>query len=258
MTIGFRASLRETHRIMENFELDKILFDLKLDIAGWGYTRGLSHGWLLEIVYSWRDRSGHLPGVSSAPFFVSFTICAILVVPLPWINRWILEFLLVSLERRIPIWVVTDSLFSSSSSMCRWSTWRGFLKAMLRRGLLSSCVICAEREVWMNSASFRILRNLLPKETYACHWCMCIGFLDRVRSLFADRLPIFISLARLSVSLTGLIHLHYSTLSSVLSDGILISSPDSLEDHLGYFRSTFRIRRWRREFLCFTHLSRVL
>ena len=59
----------------------------------------------------------------------------------------------------------------------------------------------------MNSASFRILRDLLSKETHGCRWCMCIGFLDLVRSLVADRLPLFISLDRLSVSLNGFIHL---------------------------------------------------
>ena len=47
------------------------------------YTRGLSHCWLLEIVRSWRDRPGHLPGVSSVLFFVSTTMCAIFVFPLP-------------------------------------------------------------------------------------------------------------------------------------------------------------------------------
>jgi hypothetical protein len=33
MIIGFPSSLGENHRIMENFDLDKIRFDLKLDIA---------------------------------------------------------------------------------------------------------------------------------------------------------------------------------------------------------------------------------
>ena len=101
-------------------------------------------------------------------------------------------------------------------------------------------------------------RDGLSKETHCCCWRIRIGFLELVRSLVTDRLPFFISLDRLSVCLNGLVHLHCSILSSVLSDGILISSPDSLNDHLGSFRSTFRIGRWRREFLCFTHLSRVL
>ena len=82
--------------------------------------------------------------------------------------------------------------------------------------------------------------------------CERIGFLDLVRSLVADRLPLFISLARLSVSLIGFVHLHFSILSSVLSDGILISSSDSLEDHLASFRSTFWVGARRRKFLYFT------
>ena len=68
-------------------------------------------------------------------------------------------------------------------------------------------------------------------------WCMGIGFLDLVRSLVRDRLPVFISLARLSGSL---IHLQRCILTGVLFGGILISFPDRLDDHLGPFRSTFR------------------
>ena len=75
-----------------------------------GYTRGLSHDWLLKIIHSWRDRPGHLPGVSSVLFFVSSTMCAVFVFSLPWINRWALGFPLVSVERRIPILTVEDSL----------------------------------------------------------------------------------------------------------------------------------------------------
>ena len=67
---------------------------------------------------------------------------------------------------------------------------------------------------------------------------MGIGFVKFVRSLHRNRLPVFISLARLSVSL---IHLHRCILAGMLAGGILISVSDSLDDHLGPFRFTFRI-----------------
>ena len=54
----------------------------------------------------------------------------------------------------------------------------------------------------MNSASFRILRDLLSKETHGCRWCMRIGFSDLVRSWVADHLPFFISLNPLSLSVS--------------------------------------------------------
>ena len=98
---------------------------------------------------------------------------------------------------------------SSSVNRCRWSTWRGFLKGMLRKGWFSSCVISSEREVRINSIIFQILWDRLSKETQGCRWCMRIAFLDLVRSLVTYRLPFFISLNRLSVSLNSLIHLHH-------------------------------------------------
>ena len=90
---------------------------------------------------------------------------------------------------------------SASFSMCRWSTWRGFLKSMLVKFWFSSCFICSGREVWMNSVNFRILRDRLTKETHDCRWCMEVGFLDLVQSLLADRLPVLIRLAFSSVRL---------------------------------------------------------
>ena len=173
--------------------------------------------------------------------------------------RWVLEFPLVSVERLIPIWTVVDSLsFFFLQYICQWSAWSRFLRGMLRKGWFSSCVIAYEREIWMNSTSFRILRDGLSKETHSCRWCMTIDFLDLVRSLVVDLLPFFISLARLSVGLNSFIHLHSCILAGMLSGGILLSSFDSFDDHLGPFRSTFRIGGWRREFLYFTHLPKVL
>ena len=64
---------------------------------------------------------------------------------------------------------------------------------------------------------------------------MGIGFLDFVRSLVHNRLPVFITLACVSVSLNTLIHPHRCIRAGMLSVGILVSLPDSLDDHLGSF-----------------------
>ena len=70
---------------------------------------------------------------------------------------------------------------------------------------------------------------------------MGIGLLDFVQSLVQNRLPVIISLARLSVSINVLIHLRRCILAGMLSSGILARLSHSLDDHLGSFPSTFRI-----------------
>ena len=114
---------------------------------------------------------------------------------------------------------------------------------MLRNGWFSPCVIVSGREVWMNSTSFRILQDRLTKETHGCGACVRIGLVDLVWSLVTDRLLVFISLARLSVSL---IHLHRCILAGILSGDIFISSSDSLDDHLRSFLFHFS-NRWAKE-----------
>ena len=75
-----------------------------------------------------------------------------------------------------------------------------FLRGVSTREWFRSSVIASESEVRMNSISFQSLRELLSKEALGSQWFMGICFLNLARSLIADRLPVFIDLARISVS----------------------------------------------------------
>ena len=164
IAIGSQVSLRGTHRMMKNFELDKILFDLKLDIAVEGTHKGpviadscksSTH----DVIDRGISPESHLSCPMCRPLCALFLSFLSLESIIEYLN---LYWFLLSVEFEFERWQI--HLLPSSSSMCRWSTWKRFLEAMLRSCWFSSCVIVSEREVRMNSSIFRILRNRLSKK----------------------------------------------------------------------------------------------
>ena len=208
------------------------------------FHRSLNHSQRWEVRVTIEDE------LNNRQYSLSIDHCASLY-------RCALWFPLASVELRIPIRTAVDSPSFPSSNVSQWSVWSRFLRGMWRKGWYSSCVTASEREVWMNYVSLQILRDRLLNDAWLS-LVVAFWFLELIRSLVRNRLPFFISLASLCVDINSFIHLHRYILADMPSGGIFITWSASLDDHLRSFRATFRIGGWRREFLYFTHLLKVV
>ena len=242
IAIGFQVSLRGTHRIMENFELDKILFDLKLDIAVEGTHKGpviadscksSTH----DVIDRGISPESHLSCPMCRPLCALFLSFLSLESIIEYLN---LYWFLLSVEFEFERWQIhLSSFFLQHVPMIHLETIsRGHVAESC---WFSSCVIVSEREVWMNSSIFRILRRIgCRKKLMVVVGAWVWVFWTLVRSLVRSTVCHFssVSIVSLSVSMASSIFIA-ALLSSVLSDGMLISSSDSLDDHLRSFSVHF-------------------